>query len=48
VPGGDPTLATVDKGRLVAEALVSHIIDFLERFARPDFVPTPPLSRYLG
>ena len=45
---GDPTLATVDKGRVVAEALVSHIVDFLERFARPDFAPTPPLSRYLG
>jgi hypothetical protein len=25
---GDPTLATVDKGRIVAEALVSHIVDF--------------------
>lgn len=45
---GDPTLATADKGRVVAEALVSDIVDFLERFARPDFVPTPPLSRHLG
>jgi len=45
---GDPTLATVDKGRVVAEALVTHIVDFLEGFARPDFTATLPLSRYLG
>lgn len=45
---GDPTLATLDKGRLVVEALVTHIVEFLDRFARPDFAPTPPIARYLG
>ena len=45
---GRSTLATADKGRVVAEALVSHVVALPERFARLDFAPTPPLTRYLG
>lgn len=45
---GDPTLATLDKGRVVVEALVRHIVEFLDRFARPDFAPGAPVERYLG
>jgi creatinine amidohydrolase/Fe(II)-dependent formamide hydrolase-like protein len=28
---GDPTLATVEKGRVVTEAIVAEIIDYLRR-----------------
>ncbi len=44
---GDPTRATVEKGRVVVEALVAHVIEFLQRFERDDFVADGPRTRYL-
>ncbi len=44
---GDPTLATVEKGRIVVEALVDHLVAVIEAFARPDYEPAPPDLRYL-
>lgn len=44
---GDPTVATAEKGKVVVEALVEHIEDFLARFAAPGFTPTPLKERYL-
>ncbi len=36
---GDPTLATVEKGKVVVEAMVEHVVAFLERFERDDYAP---------
>lgn len=44
---GDPTLATRDKGRILTEALVDHIKEFLKRFASDDYVPLPAREKYL-
>jgi creatinine amidohydrolase len=43
---GDPTLATVEKGEIVTEALVEHIISFLTNFAKADFEPSPLELKY--
>jgi hypothetical protein len=36
---GDPTRATAEKGRVVVEALVSHIVGQIRRLESDDFVP---------
>ena len=33
--GGDPTLATAEKGRRIYEAIVDNMVEFIERFVRP-------------
>lgn len=44
---GDPSLATREKGRILTEALVAHIKEFLQKFAAADYVPAPARERYL-
>ncbi|HEY8279388.1 MAG TPA: creatininase family protein [Bdellovibrionota bacterium] len=44
---GDPTLATREKGALVVEARVKHIVDFLKAFSKKEFFPTPVRDNYL-
>lgn len=44
---GDATLATEEKGRRYAEAIVGETVAFLERFAREDYEPEPAREQYL-
>lgn len=44
---GDPTLATVEKGRIVTERLVEYLINQINSFQHDDFVPVPPRQNYL-
>jgi creatinine amidohydrolase len=44
---GDPTLATREKGKVVTEALVAHIIASVEKLQSADFVPVPPRKEFL-
>ena len=45
---GDPTLATVETGRIVVEALVQRIVSFVESFGQGDYTPAPRRDRYLN
>lgn len=44
---GDPTLATMEKGRFVIEAVVNHLVDRIPIFQSHDFVVAPPREQYL-
>jgi creatinine amidohydrolase/Fe(II)-dependent formamide hydrolase-like protein len=44
---GDPTLATVKKGRTVLDHLIREVGKFLAEFAKPDFAPAPARKKYL-
>lgn len=44
---GDPTLATREKGRILTEALVTHIKEFLQGFAAAGYTPAPTRERYM-
>ncbi|MGB6045329.1 MAG: creatininase family protein [Pirellulales bacterium] len=44
---GDPTLATAEKGRVIVDALVTHLVEFLERFASDEYEADPPREEYL-
>jgi creatinine amidohydrolase len=44
---GDPTRATAEKGRVVVEALVSHIVGQIRRLESDDFVPAAARGEYL-
>lgn len=44
---GDPTLATVEKGRVVVEALVEGVIAEIEDFCQEDFEAAPAREAYL-
>ena len=45
---GAPTLATREKGRIVADALIERIVSFLEEFAADGYKPPPPRKAYLS
>jgi creatinine amidohydrolase len=44
---GDPTLATREKGRIVIDALLAHLLDTLETLSDEGFVPAAPRTQYL-
>lgn len=44
---GDPTLATVEKGKLLVEAIVSHVVARIQALSEPGFTPDPPRARWL-
>lgn len=44
---GDPTLATKEKGKILAEALVAHIVDSIKKMSADDFAGAPPRKQYL-
>lgn len=43
---GDPTLATVEKGRIVTEALVARIVSFLGEFVGSEYEAAPARTEY--
>jgi len=42
----EPTLTSREKGRLVVEALVARLLDFLYRFSEENYRPDPPRRAY--
>jgi creatinine amidohydrolase len=44
---GDPTLATIEKGKAITEGLIDYLVGFLREFQKPEFQPTPFLTQYL-
>jgi len=44
---GDPTLATVAKGRALVDALLEAIIGEIRALGREDYVPDPPREQYV-
>jgi len=44
---GDPTLATSEKGQVMAETLIERIVQCMNELASPNFVAAPPRERYL-
>jgi len=44
---GDPTLATREKGRVVTEAIVEHLVTAVEMLCGDRFQPAPPRQEYL-
>jgi len=41
---GDPTLATVEKGKILIEGMVHYLVDFLEAFVREEAPRQAPLT----
>lgn len=45
---GDPTLATVEKGRIIVEAKVNYHLEKINALSRSDFEPAPWVEKYLS